>query len=73
MIQIYVLIFLLIVSLFMNIYMFLRFKNRKSKGNSEQTIELQDFLSDLLTQGVGMVSVSRVDPSNIFYHNVKGR
>lgn len=73
MIQIYVLILLLIVSLFMNIYMFLRFKNRKSKGNSEQTIELQDFLSDLLTQGVGMVSVSRVDPANIFYHNVKGR
>jgi len=73
MIEIYALIILFMMSMFMNVLLFLLYRKASSKGKPENTIELQDFISDLLNRGGGVLHVTRMDPENIFYHNIKGR
>lgn len=45
----------------------------RAKGKERpQSIELREFLADL-TQGVGMVKVSRVDPESLFVWSPRAR
>jgi hypothetical protein len=59
--MIYIISSFLIISTFLNLFLFFQYKKKPKKA---QSIELQEFLADLMG-GVGIVAVSRIDPGNI--------
>lgn len=47
-------------------------KLKKDISQREQSIELKEFLSDLLS-GDGLISISRVDPTNVFLYSPRDK
>ena len=65
-----ILINLSILSIALNIYFLFKFRSLKKKR--PQSIELREFLTDILS-GPALLEVNRIDPQSIFVHNPEGR
>lgn len=42
------------------------------KKQPAPTVELKQFIQDMMINSSGLLEIKRVDPNNLFYHNIRG-
>lgn len=53
----------------------LKMKNDEIEALKKQpvpTLELKQFLQDMMVNSSGLIEIKRLDPNNLFYHNIRG-
>lgn len=68
----YIIYFLFLVSIVLNVVLALKYSKYKKSKNSSDSYELSLFIRDLL-EAEGLIKITRIAPSDIFLRSPRGR